>query len=110
MLEKVPTERVAQALRFLKAEGKQTDQRIADRIGMSQSSVHRRLSEETPMTLDDLTLLARALGHDVTVSFSPQSTPAVSAVAPQAASPRDGGGSSASAPDSGSGAEDSSAA
>jgi|GEM_PF-3641211 len=106
MLQNVPTQRVAQALRFLKVEGKQTDQRIGDRVGMSQSSVHRRLSEETPMTLDDLQLLAGALGHDVTVSFSARTTPALDA------SPRavESGGPSASASATGADVEDSSAA
>jgi transcriptional regulator with XRE-family HTH domain len=112
MLENVPTERVAVALRFLKAEGKQTDQRIADSVGMSQSSVHRRLSEETPMTLDDLKVLASALGHNVVISFFPKAPnahaseatpPAVSAArvpsSPVLDAPAgvEGGGTSASA-------------
>lgn len=72
MLNNLPTDRVTPALRFLAAEARMSQERLAAKVGLSQSAVGRRLSGDTPINIDDVARFAAAMGYEVTVTFSPR--------------------------------------
>lgn len=79
MLNDLPTERITAALRFLAAEARMSQDKIAAAVNLSQSSVGRRLHGDTALTIVDLDAIANALGYEVTVSFREKQTAAVAA-------------------------------
>lgn len=79
MLNDLPTERITAALRFLATEAKLSQEKLAVRVGMSQSAVGRRLHGDTSLTVDDLDALAKALGYEVTVTLTPKTAVAAAA-------------------------------
>lgn len=70
MLDNLPTERVTPALRFLATEARLSQEKLAAKVGMSQSAMARRLSGETPIDLEEAARIAAALGYDIKVSFT----------------------------------------
>lgn len=70
MLNELTTERITSALRFLTREARISQEKLATKVGMSTSAVTRRLSGETPITIDDLERMAAALGYSVRVTFT----------------------------------------
>lgn len=70
MFTDLPIQRVTAALRFSAREAGLSQEKLASKIGMSQSAVGRRLSGDTPLTLHDLAIMAEACGVQVTVTFS----------------------------------------
>lgn len=79
MLNDIPTERITAALRFLAAEARMSQEKIAERVNLSQSSVGRRLHGETSLTTEDLDSIADALGYEVTVTFKKKAPAAIAA-------------------------------
>jgi len=74
MMNDLPTQRIAAALRFLATEAKLSQEKLAERAGMSQSAVNRKLSGTTSPTIEDLDKLAEALGYQIKVTFEPLPT------------------------------------
>ena len=79
MLNDLPMERITAALRFLTIEARFSQEKLALKVGMSQSSVGRRLHGDTAITLDDLDAIADALGYEVTVTLRRKQPAAVAA-------------------------------
>lgn len=69
MFTDLPTQRVTAALKFSAHEAGLTQGTLATKVGMSPSAIGRRLSGETPITLEDLNTLASACGLRVKVTL-----------------------------------------
>lgn len=61
-----PTERVASTIRAEMARRKRTHAELAAALGLTRSSMHRRLNGEQPLNVDELHTVAAFL--DVSVS------------------------------------------
>ncbi|WP_417556515.1 helix-turn-helix domain-containing protein [Microbacterium sp.] len=77
MFTDLPIQRVTSALRFSAHEAGLSQEKLAAKVGMSQSAVGRRLAGDTPLTLADLDALASACGIRVSVTFTEVETLAV---------------------------------
>jgi transcriptional regulator with XRE-family HTH domain len=58
-------EKVAAEIRAALARQRVTQSALADRLGVSQAWVSRRLSGEVPLTIADITQIAAELGVEV---------------------------------------------
>ncbi|WP_227468384.1 helix-turn-helix domain-containing protein [Microbacterium sp. YJN-G] len=70
MFTDLPIQRVTSVLRFSAREAGMSQEKLAAKVGMSQSAVGRRLSGDTPLTLADLDAIATACGMRVSISFA----------------------------------------
>ena len=65
-----PTQRVASTLRGKLAERRISGAELARRLGWSQQATSRRLTGSTPITVDELTEIARVLDVPITTLFT----------------------------------------
>lgn len=100
------TERIANRVRGLAAEHRLTQQRIAEVLGISRTSVGERFNGRVPFTATEMLALANEMGLPVARLYPEPHMPALGSPFP-AGDPR---ASSASASGTGPGAEGTSAA
>lgn len=77
---------------MLSVEARLSQQKLADKVGMSQSAIARRLSGDTPIDLSELDEIATALGYSLRISFieNTDSSPAPTGVDAGAPDPSNG--------------------
>lgn len=71
MLNDLPTGRMTSALRFAAAEAKLSQTKLADKVGMSFSTMQRRMSGDVGMTLEEAERIAEGLGYRLTFTMTP---------------------------------------